>query len=64
VTVFESLKYRAGLIIPGAASFIVIDAMRLAGAEPLVQPQAEAGIVVGVALVTPLLIVRDGRGAA
>jgi hypothetical protein len=63
VTVFESLKNRAGLIVSGAASFIiVVGAMRLAAGEPLVQPQADAGIVVGVALVTLFLVVGDRRG--
>jgi hypothetical protein len=63
VTVFESLNHRAGLVVFGAASFVVvIGAVPLAGGEPLVQPQADAGIVVGAALMTLFPIVRDRRG--
>jgi len=65
VTMLESLRNRARLIVSGAASFIVvIGTMRLAAGEPLVQPQADAGIVVGVALVTLFLVVKDRRGGA
>jgi hypothetical protein len=65
VTLFESLKNCAGLVVSGAASFVVvIGAMRLAAGEPLVQPQADIGIVVGVALATLFLVVRNRRGGA
>jgi hypothetical protein len=64
VTVLESLKNRAGLLVSGAAAFVVvIGGMRLASGEPLVQPQADAGIVVGVAMVALLFIINDTRGA-
>jgi hypothetical protein len=65
VTVLESLKNRAGLIVSGAASFIVvIGGMRLAAGEPLVQPQADVGILVGVAMVALFFVINDMRGGA
>ena len=52
MTVLESLKNRAGLILSGAASFVVlVGGMRLASGEPLVQPQTDLGIVIGIAMV-------------
>ena len=60
MTLLDSVKNCAGFILSGAASFIVvIGAVRLAAGEPLVQPQADAGIVAGVALVTLFLVVKD-----
>jgi hypothetical protein len=65
VTVLESLKNRAGLIVSGAASFIVvIGGMRLAAGEPLVRPQADVGILVGVAMVALFFVINDMRGGA
>jgi hypothetical protein len=60
VTVLESLRNRAGLIVSGAASFVVIGGMRLAGGEPLVQPQSDVGIVAGALF----LVINDTRGGA
>ena len=63
MTVLESLKGRAGLLVSGAASFVlVVGGMRLAAGEPLVQPQTDIGIVVGVAMVTLVPILYDTRG--
>ncbi len=40
MTVLELLKNRAGMLVSGALSFaVVIGGMRLAGGEPLIQPQ-------------------------
>ncbi len=65
MTVLESLRNRAGLIVSGAASFVVvIGGMRLAGGEPLVQPQTDVGIVVGVAMVALFLVINDTRRGA
>jgi hypothetical protein len=65
VTVLESLKARAGVLVSGAASFVVvIGGMRLASGEPLVEPQSDTGIVVGVAMVALFLFINDTRGGA
>jgi multisubunit Na+/H+ antiporter MnhC subunit len=63
LTVIESLRNRAGLIVSGAASFVVvIGGMRFASGEPLVQPQTDLGIVIGVAMVALYLVLNDTRG--
>jgi len=63
VTVFESLKERAGLIVSGAASFVVvIGGMRLMSGEPLVQPQTDLGVVIGIAMVALYFVINDTRG--
>ncbi len=63
MTVLESLKNRAGLIVSGAASFVVlVGGMRLASGEPLVQPQTDLGIVIGIAMVALYLVLNDTRG--
>ena len=65
MTVLESLRNRAGLIVSGVASFIVvIGGMRLAYGEPLIQPQTDVGIVVGVAMVALFLVINDTRRGA
>ncbi|HZZ60581.1 MAG TPA: hypothetical protein VFE63_05330 [Roseiarcus sp.] len=51
--------------LSGTASFIVvIGATRLAAGEPLVQPQADAGIVAGVTLVMLFLSSKTARAGA
>ncbi len=63
MTILESLKNRAGLILSGAASFVVlVGGMRLASGEPLVQPQTDLGIVIGIAMVALYLVLNDTRG--
>ena len=63
MTVFESLKERAGLIVSGAASFVVvIGGMRLMSGEPLVQPQTDLGVVIGIAMVALYFVINDTRG--
>jgi hypothetical protein len=65
VTVLESLKNRAGILVSGALSFaVVIGGMRLAAGEPLVQPQADIGMVIGVAMVALFFVINDTRGGA
>ncbi len=63
MTVIESLRNRAGLIVSGAASFVVVvGGMRLASGEPLVQPQTDLGVVIGIAMVALYLVLNDTRG--
>ncbi len=63
MTVLESLKGRAGLLVSGAASSVlVVGGMRFAAGEPLVQPQTDIRIMVGVAMVTLVPILYDTRG--
>jgi hypothetical protein len=63
VNALESLKNRAGLILSGAGSFVVlVGGMRLASGEPLVQPQTDLGIVIGIAMVSFYLVCNDMRG--
>ena len=65
MSVLESLRNRAGLLVSGAASFIVvIGGMRLASGEPLIQPQTDVGIVIGVAMVALFFVLNDSRGGA
>ena len=64
MTALESVKNLADLIVSGAASFMVVGGMRLAGGEPLVQPQADVGILVGVAMVALFFVINDMRGGA
>jgi hypothetical protein len=65
VRAVESLKSRGSLILLGAISFVVVIAgMRFAGGDPLLQPQADIGIVAGVALVILFLVLNDTRGEA
>jgi hypothetical protein len=63
MTVIESLRNRASLIASGAASFVVlVGGVRLASGEPLVQPQTDLGIVIGIAMVALYLVLNDTRG--
>ena len=63
MTVLESLKNRAGLIVSGAVSFaVVIGGMRFAAGEPLLQPQADLGVLVGIAMVALYFVLTDTRG--
>ncbi len=62
MTVLESLKSRASLVFTGAASFVVvIGGVRLASGEPLVQPQSDLGIVIGIAMVALYFVLTDTR---
>ena len=64
MTVLESLKNRSGLILSGAASFVVvIGGMRLSSGEPLLQPQTDIGVVIGIAMVALYFVITDTRGA-
>jgi hypothetical protein len=63
VTVLESFRHRAGLIASGAVSFVVlVGGMRLVSGEAVLQPQADVGVVIGVALVALYFVINDTRG--
>ncbi len=63
MTVLESLRNHAGVLVSGAASFaVVIGGMRLAAGEPLVQPQTDLGVVIGAAMVALYFVIADTRG--
>ena len=63
MTVLESLRNRAGVLVSGAASFaVVIGGMRLAAGEPLVEPQTDLGVVICAAMVALYFVIADKRG--
>jgi len=63
VTVLESLRSRAGLIVSGGVSFLVlVGGVRLASGEALVQPRADVGIVIGISMVALYFVLSDTRG--
>ena len=63
MTVLESVRARAGFLVSGAASFVVlVGGVRFASGEPLVQPQTDIGIVVGLAMVALYFVLSDTRG--
>jgi hypothetical protein len=63
LSVFESLKSHAGILASGALSFIVVvGGMRLTGGEPLVEPQTDVGILIGVAMVALFFVINDTCG--
>lgn len=63
MTVLDSLKNRSSVLVSGAVSFaVVIEGMRLAAGEPLVQPQTDLGVVIGAAMVALYFVIADTRG--
>jgi hypothetical protein len=63
LTVLDSLRSRARVVVSGAASFVVVvGGMRLASGEPLVQPRIDLGIVIGTAMVALYFVLNDTRG--
>jgi hypothetical protein len=64
VTVIESLRNNAQFLFSGFASAIaVLVGMRWSGGEPLVQPQQDLGIVLGVILVAAFIVFNDMRAS-
>ncbi len=65
MTVLESLKNRAGFLVSGAGSFAgVLGVIRFTSGQPLVQPQTDLGIVIGIAMVALYLVLSDTRGSS
>ena len=62
MTVLESLRRRAGLLIAGGVSFaLVLVVMRWSAGDRLVQPQADLGVLIGIALVAVYFVINDTR---
>jgi len=62
VTVLESLRKRAGLLIAGGVSFaLVLVVMRWSAGDRLFQPQADLGVLIGIALVAVYFVINDTR---
>ena len=63
MSVVESLRRRAGLLAAGFLSFLAILAlMRWSGREPLLQPSADLGLVVGFIFVAAFFVINDLHG--
>jgi uncharacterized membrane protein (DUF485 family) len=60
----ESLRKRAGTLVFGLVSFLVVAAaMRWSNGEPIFQPSGDIGIVIGVALVALYFVLSDARAS-
>ena len=60
MSVLEPLQRRAGTLGAGLISFLmIIAALRWSNGEPIVQPAADVGIVIGVALIALFFVVTD-----
>ena len=63
MTVMESLKARAGLLIGGGLSFVAALALlRAWSGDPIIQPSGDVGILIGVAMVALFFVISDTRG--
>ena len=64
MSVIESLKSRARFLAAGFLSFLVIlAAMRWSEGEPLLQPAADLGLIIGFVFVAAFFVVNDVHGA-
>lgn len=62
MTPLESLKKRAGVLVAGGVSFaLVLGVMRWSSGSPLIQPQADLGVLIGLALVALYFVLTDTR---
>ena len=62
MTVLESLKKRAGLLIAGGVSFaLVLGVLRWSAGDRLLQPQSDLGVLIGLALVAVYFVITDTR---
>lgn len=63
MSVVESLTRRARFLAAGFVSFVALLAlMRWAGAEPLLQPSADIGLVIGFIFVAAFFVMNDTYG--
>ena len=64
MTVIDSLRKNAHFLISGLGSAVVIlGLMRWSNGEPLVQPQSDLGLVLGVILVAAFVVLNDLRAS-
>jgi hypothetical protein len=64
VTVIESLRKNVRFLLSGFASAVVVfGLMRWSNGEPLVQPQSDLGLVLGVILVAAFMVLNDLRAS-
>jgi hypothetical protein len=64
VTVSESLRKNAHFLLTGFVSAVVaLVLMRMSSGAPLFQPQSDFGILIGAALVTGFVVLRDLRSS-
>ena len=62
MTVLESLKKRAHILIADGVSFaLVLFVMRWSAGEKLLQPQSDFGVLIGLALVALYFVITDTR---
>ena len=62
MTILESLKKRAGLLIAGGVSFaLVLGVLRWSAGDRLLQPQSDLGVLIGLALVAVYFVITDTR---
>ncbi len=62
MTVLESLKKRAGLLIAGGVSFaLVLGVLRWSAGDRLLQPQSDLGVLIGLVLVAVYFVITDTR---
>jgi len=60
MSVVASLKRRAGFLAAGFLSFLAaLGLMRWSGGEPLVQPSADIGLVIGFIFVAAFFVMND-----
>ena len=62
MTVLDSLKKRAGVLVARGVSFaLVLFVMRGRAGDPLVQPKSDIGVLIGLALVAVYFVITDTR---
>ena len=62
MTILESLKKRAGLLIAGGVSFaLVLAGLRWSAGDRLLQPQSDLGVLIGLVLVAVYFVITDTR---
>ena len=62
MTVVESLKNRASFLVIGGASFaLALGVTRYSSGEPLVQPNSDIGVLLGLVLIALYFVLQDTR---